>query len=335
MKETEVLELAHKGTFGGIPLNGKLEETHISWVILTEKYAFKIKKPLKQSFLDYSNLELRKLNCERELELNSRYSPIYLSVVPVRNEDGKWSLGGERGKVVDYAVQMKRLVSHKKMDIMLRKNLVSSEQVEALAHVVAEFHQKAEIIQTPFDLQEAKQLFNDLRSVTEYLGEEFGEGSRQLVELAVDKSNEFLVAHANRFQERRQQGFLRDLHGDLHSGNIFLYKTPILFDGIEFDSKFRHTDVLYEVAFLCMDLDVFKKPDFSQRFFKRYNSLFPSLLNSEDEKIFIYFKMLRANVRAKVHALSARQSEELQDRDRHLQEVKKYLVKLRDYLQSL
>jgi hypothetical protein len=86
-----------------------------------------------------------------------------------------------------------------------------------------------------------------------------------------------------------------------------------------------------EVAFLCMELEVFKKPELSQRFLDRYISLFPSLHFGEDEKIFIYFKMLRANVRAKVHALSARQAEELQDRDMHLHEVKKYLMKIKDY----
>lgn len=97
-------------------LGGKVEETHILWVILTRKNAFKIKKPLKLPFLDFSTLELRRKFCEREVELNSRFTDIYLSVLPVRLIDDQWSIGGEGGKLVDYAVSMKRMALTKRMD---------------------------------------------------------------------------------------------------------------------------------------------------------------------------------------------------------------------------
>src|SRR5690606_28853599 len=151
MNATEFSSLVKTASFKGEPLLDKTEDTHISWIAFSKEYVFKIKKPVKLSFLDFSSIELRKTFCERELELNRRFSKIYLDVLPIIKEGDEWSISQGDGEIVDYAVLMKRLDSSKRMDIMLGNNKVSGASMKALAKEVADFHLKAEKIHTPFD----------------------------------------------------------------------------------------------------------------------------------------------------------------------------------------
>ena len=152
MNREEVRELIAKGLFMDNPINGKLEETNISWVILSETHAFKIKKPLKLSFLDYSTLALRRKYCEKEVELNRRFSPIYLNVFPIRRNGTQWEIGGFAGEVIDYAVVMKRLISGKRMDILLSKDKVTEDGISILAGQLALFHHASVKVKRAFEL---------------------------------------------------------------------------------------------------------------------------------------------------------------------------------------
>ena len=335
MNEREIKILAEEGSFEGKPLQGKLEETHISWVILSEEHAYKIKKPIALSFLDFSSLELRKKFCEMEVQLNSRYTDIYLSVLPIRFFDQEWIIGNGEGKIVDYAVHMKRMDSEKKMDVLLKLDKVKVSDLKGLAEVVSGFHQNAAIIQEVFDLESAKKLFNNLGEHDEFLKQFLEENISQIITESIEWSNTFLEKHKGRFQERLNAGYRRDVHGDLHSGNIFLCNPPVLFDCIEFNDVFRQIDLLYEVAFLCMDLDAYGRSDLSQLFLTEYNSILKVIAKAEDQDIFLYFKCLRANVRAKIHSVSFRQSPDNAAMNDHLIKTKKYLLLMRDYIKEM
>jgi len=335
MKESDVRILAAEGTFEGKPLHGTVEETHISWVILTRKDAFKIKKPVKLSFLDFSTLELRKQKCEREIELNSRFSKIYLSVLPIRSVNGNWQIGGDDGELIDYAVHMKRMSSSKKMDNLLKAGKVNQEALKALAHEVARFHQKAEIITRPFDLDVARNTFNDIQLVLDFVKKELGNQYSEIIEQSVTWSDQFLKSHGGRMQERINRGFIRDVHGDLHSRNIFLYRKPVLFDCIEFNDVMRQIDVLYEIAFLCMDLEAYDQKNLSHYFLAEYKKKFICFECKEDESLFIYYKCLRANVRAKVNVMSASQADTTEELRYHCEEAKKYLLLMSDYMTEI
>src|SRR5688572_3979522 len=137
MTEAEVRSVARSGHYFKYPIHGHIEETHISWVILTKKFAFKIKKPLKLSFLDFSTVKERKKFCDKELQLNQRLSSIYLKVSPVCKVDMTWMIGGRRGRIADYAVVMKRLNLTKRMDNLLAAKKVSSDHILALAKLIA------------------------------------------------------------------------------------------------------------------------------------------------------------------------------------------------------
>lgn len=335
MKESDVRILAAEGTFEGKPLHGKVEETHISWVILTRKDAFKIKKPVKLSFLDFSTLELRRQKCEREIELNSRFSKIYLSVLPVRFVNGNWQIGGDAGELTDYAVHMKRMALSKKMDTLLKARKVKQEAMKALAHEVARFHQRAEIITRPFDLAVARNTFNDIKLVLDFVIEKLGHQFSEIMEQSMVWSDQFLKSHAARIQQRIDRGFIRDVHGDLHSRNIFLYRKPVLFDCIEFNDPMRQIDVLYEIAFLCMDLEAYEQKNLSRYFLTEYKKKFRCFDCKEDESIFIYYKCLRANVRAKVNVMSATQADSSKKLLYHCEEAKKYLLLMNDYMKEI
>jgi len=329
MKTEQVNKLLKSGTYNGLHIRGKLIETHISWVILTKSLAFKIKKPIKYPFLDFSTLEKRKFYCESELHLNRHLTDIYLDVIPIKYRDG-FFLGKGKGDIVDYAVQMKRLQAPKKMDEMIRSNRITTTHINKLAEKISVFHRKAEIISTPFNLAQSKQIFNDILDILPWAKEHLDNRYSSLIKEAVSYSNSFLEQLKDHIEHRIQHGFKRDGHGDLHAKNIFLYKDPIIFDCIEFNDNYRQIDVLNEVAFFCMDLEAFGRWDLSRHFMERYVELFPCMNTSKDEQLFIYYKFYRASVRAKVNALRAIQASE-EDSEEYAKEVTKYLDLMERY----
>jgi aminoglycoside phosphotransferase family enzyme len=333
MNKYEINELNRHGTYKGELLNGKLVETHISWVILTKQFAFKIKREMKYSFLNFSSLDKRKFYCERELLLNRRFSNIYKDVLPIKREGSKLYIGAGKGKTIDYTVRMKRLQTAKQMNLLLGKNLVNKEQIKVLAKKIADFHQGADIIYTPFNKAEAKNKFNDILNVSDWIKINLGNAYVDSIKKAVISSNTFLDQNEQFIAKRVTAGFCRDGHGDLHSRNIFLYRDPVIFDCIEFNDDFRHIDVLNEVAFFCMDLEAFRRNDLSKIFMETYLELFPCMKSQNEEALFVYYKCYRTNVRAKVNALRAMQSADKVEINKCSIEIKKYL-KLMDHYRS-
>jgi aminoglycoside phosphotransferase family enzyme len=332
MTEAEINELTLAVSFEGETVVGQLEETHISWVILTPEYAFKIKKPIKLSFLDFSTLALRKFYCDKELELNRRFTNIYLSVQPITKINNRWYIGSHSRATIDYCVVMKRMANDRRMDVMLQAETIDPELIGTLADRVALFHKNALKIFSPFDLAIAKNTFNDIFSVTEFVSSSIGTYYSDIVSRGIIWSDRFLASHARRFQQRIDEGFQRDVHGDLHAGNIFLYPDPVIFDCVEFNDQFRCIDVLYEIAYLCMDFESNRHNQFSEVFIWEYSKQFAAFGPAEDRLLFKYFKALRANVRAKVHAISARDEDNPADVLRHSNDVKRYLEQLNRYI---
>ncbi|MBS9525280.1 hypothetical protein KI659_14775 [Litoribacter alkaliphilus] len=335
MNTKQIEQLCKDGVYMGEALEENYMETHISWVVFSKSFAFKIKKPLKLHYLDYSTLAKRKAFCEKELQVNGRYSDIYKSVIEIRSLEGRVDLGGMGGEIVDYAVQMDKLFPSKKMDVLLDRKKVSLSQMRTLAKTVANFHRKAEVVETPFDLQKSRLLFNDVKSSMKSVEKYFGKETCEILAESIQFSNLFLRSNGRRLKERVEAGFQRDVHGDLHSGNIFLYESPVLFDGIEFNDAIRQIDLAYEVAFLCMDLENRGLEDLSHAFLQAYRAHIELFEHKRDEEIFIYFKLLRANVRAKIHMYGADQAEDLITHNLNLEKAKRYILLMREYLDQL
>ena len=313
----------------------ELIETHISWVILTEVYAYKIKKPIKYSFLDYDDLTRRKYYCEQEVQLNRRLTDgIYLGVIPVFGKKSVQSFHHiHNSEIVDYAVKMKRINASRQMNLMLEENRISPRIIRSLAEMVAHFHQKANIVFPKFQPEAQIQLYNDISTVKDYLHNTLGRPVSNIIDRSIQFAETFVFEHEYLFKERIEYGFIRDVHGDLYSKNIFICEEPIIFDCIDFNHSFRQIDVLNEIAFFCMDLDAYDKKDLSSMFLNDYLKLFPVIGKHEDELLFNYYKSYRANVRAKVNALRASQSVDHETVGKWVSEADRYVRLMNTYVE--
>lgn len=298
-----------------IPNFEELIETHISWLILSKDYVWKLKKPMKYSFLDFSELEQRSFFCEKEVQLNQRLSPeMYLSVEKVCDFEGKIQFSGTDhcGNVIDFAVKMRRMDRSLEMDSQLVQGKIELPYIELLARKIAHFHLQAEKVyaQSQGNAASYQSDFNDIWN-QKAVFEGISENSGQMLEKIIACSNSFLAAHQTIIKKRLDLGYVRDVHGDLHARNIFAYpSSPVIFDCIEFNDHFRQIDVLNEIAFFCMDLEAENFESHSKAFLNAYLEVFPAMPTKEAELLFIWFKCYRANVRAKVNALRYAQTNE-------------------------
>ena len=336
MTQKQINSLLLKGEFPEVSAERELIETHISWVFICHRFVYKIKKPIKYSFLDFSTLEKRKKYCKREIELNKRLTnDIYLDVVPIHKLNDHFKIGGKVGTVIEYAVRMLKMDRTKQMDQLLIQNKVTKLDIRNLAEKIALFHENTAIIHQK-DVMELQVKFNDLEAEKKYLAaQSYGDKYATIIANAIKTSNTFLEKNKELLAERLRAGFFRDCHGDLHSRNIFLLPSPQPFDCIEFNVDYRQIDVLNEVAFLCMDLDAFGRKDLSELFIEYYNQFFPSMKSQKEHHLFVFYKAYRANIRAKVNSLRAKSAENEKERTKTLFDVDKYLRLMEGYLKTL
>ncbi len=315
--------------------NASLTETHISWIILTDDFAYKIKRPVSYSFVDFSSLKKRNYFCQKEIALNKRLAPeMYLKVLPVTVGMVAAEKGKDHEGIIDFAVQMKRMDNSREMDKMLGRNEVTKGGIDRLAKKIADFHNRVDVIDKPFDIDNIQETYSDIETVAPYLKKKAGEEMLNKVTGCIDTSNHFLKENAAFINERAAEGFRRDCHGDLNSHNIFLYPDPVIFDCIEFNDEFRHIDVLYDIAFLYVDLDFFGRKNLGERFCKIYFQHMGIRNDSFTERLLSYYKSLRANIRAKVTLIGAKNSdtngskEEIDDAKKYIELMTKYSMRI-------
>lgn len=331
MTTEQIDHLLTKGIFPEESEKRELLETHISWVILCDRFVYKIKKPVQYSFLNFSNRELRKYYCEQEISLNRRLTKdVYLEVLPIRESLDKISIGGKEGNLIDFVVKMNKVDVNKQMDRLLSRGLVNEKNMKDLAEKISAFHLRTKVIYKK-DVLDLREKFNDLAGEKDYLASELGWGYGELMENVLRYSNGFLEKNAGLILNRLHSGYYRDCHGDLHSRNIFLLPEPVPFDCIEFNDDFRQIDVLNEIAFLCMDLDAFGRQDLGKVFWNTYNASFPTMKTQEDFALFLYYKLYRANIRAKINSLRSRSATDKGEISEALLTSKRYLKLMESY----
>ncbi len=282
----------------------KVIETHISWVLLTGPYAYKIKKPVDFGFVDFTTLEKRRFYCYEELRLNPRLAPgIYLDVVPITGSVEKPLLNGS-GDVIEYAVKMVEFPQEALLHHALERGEVSDEIIDTLTMDIAHFHKMAKLADeespfgTPWNIhQPQKNNFEQIVSLA-HPDEDLLE---KLDNLSSWSRRENLLLF-DTFLGRKNNGFIRECHGDMHTGNMALLDDEIaVFDGIEFNESLHWIDVINDIAFFIMDLEDRGYTELSHRVMNLY------LEASEDYEglsIMQYYLLYRAMVRAKVACLS-------------------------------
>jgi len=228
-------------------------DTHAAFVFLAGDRALKIKRAIKLPYLDFSTLEKRRRVCEREVDINSRTAPeLYLGVVPiVRDPDGRLALGGE-GDVVEWAVDMKRFGQECLLDQMAAKGELDLALIASLAEHIAAFHAAAEPNLEADGVRVIANVVGDTVSTFEAAGDVLPGDAVQRYAEAIHGA---LAGQSELLRQRAKRGYVRLCHGDLHLRNIVLLQgEPTLFDAIEFDDNMATIDVLYDLAFLLMDL---------------------------------------------------------------------------------
>ena len=309
MTTDQIRAICADGAFPGTKTPAELVETHISWVILTADFAFKIKKPVTFGFLDFGTLEKRRFYCEEELRLNRRLAPdLYLGVLPIAESNGRLVIGATENVPQDYAVQMRRMDNRRQMDILLAAGEVTIGQMKELAAVLAPFH-RAAVLENPPECHPATYWadFAELYRFGADIARHLGQKATDTLQRWRSSLPEFLEQHEQRLLERAR-GFWVDGHGDLHTRNIVLAQTgPVVFDCIEFNAHFRQNDILNELAFLCMDLEARGHAEPAAAFLQAYRQIWEVMPEPEDAELFRFFKAYRANVRLKVALIELRQ----------------------------
>jgi uncharacterized protein len=284
--------------------NIELIETHISWVILTDQYVYKIKKPIVLDFLDFSDLELRKFYCDEEIRLNKPWAPdIYLDVVPVSVVNGQVRFAGG-GTPIEYALRMRRFNQAMRLDVQLDHGKLNAADMHELARNIAARHAGADSVE-----QHHRDRFVELTK--EFIWDNFAALDGFIEAAQLDSLRKWTEAELKnlgpRLWQRFDDGFIRDCHGDLHLANLVRMPDGITtFDCIEFNVDLRRIDVVCDVAFLIMDLVARQRHDLAAHFLNRYLECTGDyagvvLLN-------LYF-VYRCLVRAKVAAILSHERE--------------------------
>ena len=307
MTREQVEALVAHGTFPEGQAAEQLIETHISFVILCTTKVYKLKKSVDLGFLDFSTVEKRKHFVEEELRLNQRLCPaMYLRTWPVTQYEGRYRIGGE-GNVIDHALEMERIDRALEMDRMLERGLVHTADIDRVLEVLIPFHQGATIIRGKVSAADLYADFADVAGITEFCAATLGPAQATFLTESIAFAQRFLQAHTELITARDREGFIRDVHGDLHAGNIFLTEPPMLFDCIEFDAHYRRIDLLNELAFFTMELDHAGYPELGKHLMHTYNSAFPVMRTAQEEELYLFYKLYRANVRMKINAIRAQQ----------------------------
>lgn len=232
-----------------------LRQTHMSWVLLTGPYAYKIKKPVRFGFADMSTLDRRHTLCQEELRLNRRFAPdLYLDVVPVTRDGGQLRIGGA-GEVVEYAVRMHQFDPGQELAEQLARQAVGMQDMSAIAVLLADAHQAAGLAPQHGPHGGPLQLKQQVETTFTELMRHCQGPQRQLLDRLSHWTAASLVRLAPLISQRKSAGSVRECHGDLHARNIVRWRDHWLpFDCLEFDPALRYIDVLNDVSFLHMDL---------------------------------------------------------------------------------
>jgi aminoglycoside phosphotransferase family enzyme/predicted kinase len=301
-----IAALRHPALFGPECRRVDVIETHISWVLLTGRHAYKIKKAVALPFVDCTTLEARRRCCNEELRLNRRLAPaLYLGAVPIFGSANSPALGGP-GPAIEYAVKMREFPQSALLSQVLERNELAASDIDALAATIADFHRHIAIAGPGSNWGRPDEILRYADDNFAAIGAGL-DGDGQALALAALRAwtqDEFARRRAA-FASRQASGAIRECHGDLHLNNIARIDGAItVFDGIEYNAHLRWIDVVSEIAFTAMDLGDRGRTDYAHRLINAY------LERSGDYgglAVLRYYLVYRALVRAKVGCLRAGQ----------------------------
>lgn len=285
-------------------------QTHISFVVLTGPFVYKLKKPVNLGFLDFSTLDKRHHFCNEELRLNRRFAPeIYLEVVPIYQVDNAFSLKSPNSgaEPVEFAVKMRQFAQDDLLLEQLRKGKLTESDMRTIAAQMAAFHATADTDTSAAQhasgpgIQEFVR--NELDALREFAAASDSDQQKRFRSIE-ERLLAFVTEENATFDRRLSNGHIREGHGDLHLNNMCRFHGDIcFFDCIEFSARLRNIDVMYELAFPVMDLRFRAAPQLANVLMNEY---WERTGDYEGAVLLPFYVAMRGLVRAKVAAILSR-----------------------------
>ncbi len=301
MNQSAVLQaMRDPGFYPEAPRKIEVRETHISTLFLTDDRVYKVKKPVNFGFLDFTALSARKFFCEQELLLNRRLAPdVYLTVLPIYRSGDRISFR-KGGSIVEYALQMRRLPRERMMEALLTEGKIDQETIRKIAFHLIGFHSRA---RTGAEIS----IYGTAERILKNCGENFLQTAPFIGKTVTqDQYNRirnytetFFEQHRSLFEKRMEDHRIRDCHGDIRIEHICIEDRISIFDCVEFNRRFRYSDVASDIAFLAMDLDFHEVPVFSRCLVSTYVDYTRDI---DLLKLIRFYKCYRAYVRGKVES---------------------------------
>jgi aminoglycoside phosphotransferase family enzyme len=331
MKQIDIaLHLKEKGAFPHRVSTVRVLETHISWVLLTGKYVYKVKKEVQFGrILDFSTLSLRKYFCQKEVMLNRPLcGKMYQGVVKIVKIDHKYKIVNLNacGKPLEFAVKMLEIPQRFRMDNLLRLRRINIRVLDLLVENIVAFHRRACTTDTIAKFGRPHIMKSKIRENFATLSE-----FTKIDSIFEKRLNQFVRNNSELFARRIEASRIRDIHGDLYMRNIFFFKGRFyMYDRIEFNDSLRYADVAEDVSHLAMDLDYHRRQDLRCYLINHY------IRKSNDTTLIniIYFMMCyKACIRAKVSIFRATEVGNENERLECMTEAQSLLKLARKYLE--
>lgn len=312
------------------PEHVKTIETHLAWVFLTDRHAYKMKKPMCYEDLDLGKPEQRQWVCKEEVRLNRRLAgEVYRGVVPlVLDPQGDLRLGGA-GDAVDWLVKMERLPADRMLDAMIRQHTVQMDDVEQAARRLATFYDMAE----PVSIDPAAycaRIEQDIDTTARTLLQSSYRISRPQVRAVAEAQSAFVEREADLLRRRVWRSHFVEGHGDLRPEHVCLTDPPVIFDCLEFDRSLRLLDPVDELAFLAMECERLSAPSIGQIVLDTYVEVTG---DSPPERLTHFYKSYEALRRARIAVRHTRRPD-TEDEERWADQARLYLRLARTHIEA-
>ncbi len=309
-------------------------ETHISHVFVGQTVVYKVKKPVDFGFLDFTTTQKRRFFCAEEVRLNSRLAEgIYLGVTPIYGKGGAYSFRKTRGwAIAEYAVKMLRIPEERLLSRIIEDGTLAYGGLDEVGSMLARFHGRATAHRhDPFGTVEAIRT-NTEENFAQVLPHRGITIDQDTYESLVSYTRAFISDRGEAFSQRKSGGFVREGHGDLHSGHVCLTNPPIIMDCIEFNKRFRIADVLEDMAFLFMDMEYRGRFDLSAATSRAYFS--HTVRQQAAPELITFYKVYRAIVRGKIEGFTADAVHEEAEKRAAVRRGREYFLLARYYAEQ-
>lgn len=278
----------------------EMRDTHMSLLFFTPRHVFKMKKPVRYSFLDFSTLDKRRRDCEKEVHYNRRLAPgIYEGVAPlVANAEGQLRLG-EPGTPVEWLVKMRRLPRRRMLDSILTREPVPEPTLRQIGRILARFYRE----QPPVLFSGGEYLLRLQRNIDHNwreLSDPAYEIDPVLLQTVDRAQRDFIRLESPSLTERARRGKIVEGHGDLRPEHVCLIDPPVIFDCLEFNRDFRILDPVEELAYLAMECDLLQAPQVGPILLSAYEQ---ENADNAPPRLVLFYKIHRATLRARLSVL--------------------------------